>query len=579
MKKVKLDRVPSVEVYNSILFGQVLLESLYSNTIDSHKAPSTNIHSNVRELISIFNGIRKGTIHESAINAVFSEISTRILTQDWVKALNICELQMLHECIKGKKSHDAIYAQALIASSFLEKNLFSLLKKSIVDNIYTENSNIVVSLAMDFAIEAENCGYHRTYTYFAALNSIFVRRVTVDPVSVLESFFDRFDGSEGDFTYYFAAPDSYLELGNVPGRMSVVALSEMPHDVLSFTVDKFIPRVKSPDVYVQVGGIEAKDAYFGRLTALEFVGLFCDFYSLYTHSELSQVDGTCVCKNEVTGEVRMLLQAPDPDNISLLRSATDGFSYIGNIDSRRNDIIIPFMKAIKLHRISQETHSVPIKFTTLWTAVEAFLPKPKGGKSKIEEYVQNVCSLLSLMYAKKVLTYNSDFFKKSCSDVCDAIAFKLGADRYGLDAFAKFICCEEYGDLRDSVSYCVSDYPIVRYKIKILNNKFGSPKKILETISEHKERLGIHLQRIYISRNYITHDADEQRYLFTLTTNLHSYLDEILAYTLKTAHEMENIDTRSDLFGVAAAKQRTYEKMLSGIKMCTVDNYKTVLNL
>lgn len=579
MKKVKLDRAPSNAVYNTILFGQVLLESLHNNTIDSHKAPSTNIHSNVREVVSLFNGIRKGTIHESAINAVFSEISTRFLTQGWIRVLNICELQMLTECINSKKSHDAIYAQALITLSFLEKNLFSLLKKSIVDNISTEDSDIIVSLAMDFAIEAENCGYHRAHTYFAALNSILRSRVRDDPIAVLESFFDRFNGNKGTFTFYFAAPDSYLELVDIPGRMSVVALSEMPQDVRSFTVGRFIPQVKSPDVYVRVGGIEAKDVYFGRLDALEYVSLFCDFYSLYTHSELSQVDGACVCKNEVTGEVRMLLQAPDPDNISLLRSANDDFSYIGNIDSRRNDIIIPFMKAMKLHRISQETHSVPIKFTTLWTAVEAFLPKPRGGKSKIEEYVQNISSLLSLMYAKKVLTYNSDFFQKACPDVCDVIAFKLGMEKYETDAFFRFACCEEYDDLRASISYCVSDYPIVKYKITRINGKFGSPKKLLETIREHKERLGIHLQRIYISRNYITHDADEQKYIFTLTTNLHSYLDEILAYTLKTAHEMKNIDTRSDLFGVAAAKQGTYEKMLSGMKSCTVDNYKAVLNL
>ena len=90
-------------------------------------------------------------------------------------------------------------------------------------------------------------------------------------------------------------------------------------------------------------------------------------------------------------------------------------------------------------------------------------------------------------------------------------------------------------------------YPLLRYRVWILNEQLHDIKSIKILIENHTKRIVWHLHRIYRARNYIIHDgARNDEVNQELVINLHSYVDLMFTEIISIINKSPYRDSMKD---------------------------------
>ncbi len=151
----------------------------------------------------------------------------------------------------------------------------------------------------------------------------------------------------------------------------------------------------------------------------------------------------------------------------------------------------------------------------------------KYGRSKVQNVIKVIVPFIKSTYIQKlvktcmsdILRWDKDFFKNNIRTI------KFGEN--DIEKMFAFLAFETTDNNRKELYNKTNEYPLLRYRVSILNEQLHDIKAI---IKEHEKRVTWHMYRIYRVRNYIIHDANSDKIMNNeLAINLHTYLDEVIS--------------------------------------------------
>ena len=88
-----------------------------------------------------------------------------------------------------------------------------------------------------------------------------------------------------------------------------------------------------------------------------------------------------------------------------------------------------------------------------------------------------------------------------------------------------------------------NDIPLLRERILYFNSMLSSHDKIYSFVEKHSDRVKWQIMLIYRNRNLIIHNGESMPYMSLLVENLHSYVDDLLDFTITSLSSGYSLDS------------------------------------
>jgi hypothetical protein len=236
--------------------------------------------------------------------------------------------------------------------------------------------------------------------------------------------------------------------------------------------------------------------------------------------------------------------------------------------------------ALELHRMAIVSPTLQNKLLNFWAAVEVlFPPKEKGGKTRIEQIVENLTPFIAKAYVAKLSYYLLTSIKNCGEEKAMEIINTIDYGDNAVDKCTALFSIKQNESIRDQLYSLFQDHPLLMNRIYYLYKKFYSAETILKNLKAHSERVSWHIMRIYRTRNLIIHTGESLPYLDILVENLHSYLDRALELILKAImNTKKNINIEEIILEIKLSSHE-HLSLLERTKTqdCDKDNYKLLL--
>ena len=188
-----------------------------------------------------------------------------------------------------------------------------------------------------------------------------------------------------------------------------------------------------------------------------------------------------------------------------------------------------FHKVLDFHHAAMMSTDLENQLLDLWAALEGFLPTHDGSSDRIIWYINYILPTLTLKHNEKIFQSLADDLKSEQDN--ERLQNIINGIAHGENYFYKtihIVSSEDYRDERSNLLGSITNNPLLRNKVFEMSEKFKKTNKINRSLTKHREKIAIHLQRIYTLRNQIAHNATSLPYIRILVENLHDYFDTIV---------------------------------------------------
>lgn len=384
-------------------------------------------------------------------------------------------------------------------------------------------------------------GYHPNYIYWEC-KYIFSRK-KISSASPLDIFLGRFTFTEHEYTVYFAVSKKVEAFRQaLEARLNFSFQQDKYSEQLEFNRDEYIC------VHVMIKALDrnsAAEASYGKFS------LFVRYFKFLGNRN----DDLCQDKALVL----------EGDHVYTLHLKPQRYSYSWNYDyqtlgNNAEKIITSLLsfasfkdfgaveKMIINHNTALESPENANSFLNLWSVLEIAGVSGRND-AKINEILDAVIPVLKKNYARNIFKTLHSYIKANIPDE-DYMTLFSGITEEGRKILqtACLIVLAKYHDVREKAIHLLEDYPLVRYRMLALSSGiFSNKSKFLEELIRYGQRLRWHIQRLYRTRNSITHSGDVPGNIKLLSEHLHDYADELIMTIIYKLARKKSLATISNV--------------------------------
>jgi hypothetical protein len=526
-----------------LFFAQVLHEALFDYSLDTYKPQALNIRLLCVEALETIDNIKSGLIKKPNIDSIVEELLWSLNSDFVAKELVGDKLKSIVERInksrtdlKGLKNILLLLYHFFDNRKYLKKLQATLLQ---LVPLNRERERIYFATRL-YITELINYGYTTGYLYHVT-NRFFFNFSQKVSITDPDTFFEKFNFKDKTYTVVYKVSQLFNEFKSVEKTLNFKILEDYENEILEYTEKKFLKKVSS-EIFIVFENIQALDDNVARLKTEILLFKIGNLFSFYHHKETPKINDSALVINNSERHAIIIKDKPiksiiKKEDVKPKIAANKVKKLLATLNLPR-DTMYRISRAIDLHSIALETEQIENKLLNLWTAIETLIPKDiECGHDRIVQIINSIVPFQTIEYINKLVEQaGSDFWyfdQFKSKKIINSVILESKEDRF--TSLAALIMTAENESKRTQVYAVLNTYPLLRWRLFILNRELSNGKFAKKLIERHKQKVEWQLRRIYRVRNLIVHSGKMPSYTNILVENLHNYFDNFLNYIIDIA--------------------------------------------
>lgn len=586
MKRGNLEKWKNLSACNNLLFfSQLVNELLFDYSIPSNRISTLNSHYLCIDALNAINDIDYHGVPEGTLKPIMEELYSEI-KKDPVFSLSDSPLNFFvkyqhDKYVICKRVADMGYEELkktaiAINNYYFNNDKYYFLLKERISRIVKENKPsdqpILFRLIKSLLTELVNKGYSIRYLYMMMNQLFWEPRELILSNDLIDTFFDAFSFYDNDYTVIFKVQKK--QIGPLISYLDWLDYSkELPEDI-QLLIEKAFLKKKSGEVFL-LASRKALDPYTAAEMVTRHIEVETSVYRLYDHRyKFTITDADCIicdAKNyyKMERNIKAVEHTKTPSSKEIAESMKLASDTIQNIVRIGNyDDIISVLSAIRYHSHSLNSFSEENQLLDLWAIFETVLDikNQKHTSDRIQQICMYLVPLLKRRYLYSLFKQLSDDIKSYNEVIFNSIIDGETVESEIVLRICEFTLLQEYKEKREQILGECRDFPLLIERISYYCESLQSPAKIHSFVEKHAERVRWQIMRIYRNRNLIIHNGSKMPYLSLLIENLHSYVDDFMAYTIHSLSQEKSIETMcQELFVKECRWNASFPRQNNGI--------------
>ena len=561
MKRGNLEKWSSISTCNNLLFfSQLVNELLFDYSIPSNRISTLNSHYLCLDALSAIEGIDDHGVPEGTLKPIMEELYSEIKKDPvfsesdspadfFVKYQN--DKYVICNRVADMGYQELKNAAIAINNCYFDDNkYFNQLKKQITEIVKANKSSdqqTLFRLTKSLLTELMNKGYSLRYLYMMMNRLFWEPRELICSNDAIDTFFDAFSFRFNDYTVIFKVQKNKIEtlISYLEGLECADDLSE---DIQRIADNTFLQK-KRGEAFL-VFSLKAVDPYDAAEQAIRFIETNMSVYRLYDHRyNYNIADAECmICDTEhyykMGRSIKPVEHTRTPSVREIAESMKLASDAIQNIAKTGNyNDVTSVLNAIRYHSHSLDSYSEENQLLDLWAIFESVLDiSNKHTSDRIQQICMYLVPLLKQRYLYSLFKQLSDDIKTYNEELFNAIIDNETVESELVRRICEFTLLPEHSEKRAEVLEKCKDFPLLVERISYYYEALQTPAKIHSFVEKHATRVRWQVMRIYRNRNLIIHNGSSMPYLSLLIENLHSYVDDFLAYTIHSLSQKKSIE-------------------------------------
>ena len=551
MKLNNLDNWKGFKNDGLLYFCQRVNEMLFHYSDHIYKVPLLNTQLLIREYLNTRKLVKNGIINKEHLNYIMSEFLEALENDVVVKAFqDKIYIKEIVNRINTSSDDEKERLMRYLLGIFRDYNDWC--KEYLKEIVPQEREKKKIEQATRSYISGLiGNGYSHEYIYH--YNKYVFNECNVESMSSLETFINRFDFSERQYTVYVAilkAAERYYEV--LDKRLDVKAANPKKSTGLMYDKEKFN--------VVQLT-VDALDQNTAANTALKVLNIFFKFYDLLTDNNKPWFADICKVEDSEGNNsfVKLEQNRFNYSTHNVMGDFTEEivsgllFSEASTLDS--------VSSAVRMHNLAISGNNISNGFLNLWSVLEILFVSDNA-ESKIKEIQKKVIPILERDYINSLIYNIEEYLRENLTEtqletINDNIC-NINEELW----LHKLIILKENEEKREKLNKVLDEYPLLRSRISICNNIFSKKENLKKEIERYSQRINWHLRRLYRTRNALIHSGASISNIKELGEHLHSYVDAcILEIVIRLSKE--NFKSIDDVVINIQLKNELIKKVIS----------------
>ena len=561
MKRGNLEKWSDISTCNNLLFfSQLVNELLFDYSIPSNRISTLNSHYLCLDALSAIEGIDDHGVPEGTLKPIMEELYSEIKKDPvfsesdgpadfFVKYQN--DKYVICNRVADMGYQELKNAAIAIKNCYFDDNkYFNQLKRQITEIVKANKSTdqqTLFRLTKSLLTELMNNGYSLRYLYMMMNRLFWEPRELICSNDAIEKFFDAFSFRANDYTVIFKVQKNRIEtlISYLDG---LECSEELPENIRRIADITFLQK-KRGEAFLVISR-KAFDPYDAAERAIHLIETNMSVYRLYDHRYYYNIaDADCIiCDAEkyykMGHSIKPVEHTKTPsgkeiaESMNLASDAIQSIAKTGNYSD-----FTSVLNAIRYHSHSLDSFSEENQLLDLWAIFESVLDiSNKHTSDRIQQICMYLVPLLKQRYLYSLFKQLSDDIKTYNEDLFISITDNETVESEIVRRICEFTLLPEYSDKRAEVLEECKDFPLLVERISYYHEALQTPAKIHSFVEKHAIRVRWQVMRIYRNRNLIIHNGSSMPYLSLLIENLHSYVDDFLAYTIHSLSQKKSIE-------------------------------------
>ncbi len=558
-----------------LFFAQRVDELLFHHTTDTYRFPARSLRGLAIEYCATFIDSQNGLINQKNLPIIVEEFNDRLQADPLAK--DILSKEFVQRFGKSFGSWDARkqFDNINYIGRKLSNNVYYNASVKKIQELVSENNQKkeIDTLATIWVRETIDGGYNENYIY-RNLQKVFFTDEVVS-IDSLSTFFSAFDFESKAFDVYIGfsydltpIKGLFKKLVPVSGELFVLNPSEVQTGI----------KKRKQKTILEFKGIKARDMFSAYEMAYEIVSHVIDSYTFFRHDgSIIRTYGQVVCAGHTITRInqkQLLKHRVSPQSrLDSEKNADMLLSALFLNYSNRNDL----RRIVRIHNAALKSESINDSLLSLWSLVESLVDvdntlqkrsldskeADEAQRFKSGNVIETLIPFLKSTYACKLIqTFIADIKHWDEKFFSEHIATIEYGDNELEKAFA-FLAFDSTQTNREELFARATLFPLLKYRVMILNEQLHSSKHFKACITEHERRIRWHIQRIYRARNYIIHDGVSNDELNNdLLINLHSYVDTAISKIVEMINASPYNDTVAEIITEHKIEVAIFDDML-----------------
>lgn len=564
-----------------LLVAQRMEEALFDYTLDSYKAPALNTFTRALELENTLEEIRGEDIRDSAAIPVIEELAASIKSDTVAKSVlgNHWEYYSdLREWQKKNPHQLEVFTTHLIEvlRDEYENELIRQLRALIPAAREKER---ISRLTLDLIVQWQVKGYSKDYVFWRTRQFFYSSHGDrIDSFEAFERFVDLFRTEGQRWTVLFRTSESLRHLARVLAQDPLRILIESPKPRTRDVDETRFLSQQHEGVYVQLM-VEALDARTARKAANGMLESIMNLARFHVHRTAFSWGGEALVYDEqgnpfvLKAPVGPILKHPEPQltNLEMHVLRTVRAFYPETLPEESS---LRLARALNLHSAALRSETVEAQLFALWSAFESLLPLA-GMNSLISKVLEVAVPVLSRHYPRKLLSDLHTSLSRHLSANYTNVLAHIEGNWSEVQKCAALVSISTNANLREEIARLCDKIPLLKHRLYDISQKLTSADAISQTIKQHSQRIGWHVNRMYRSRNLLVHSGRLLPYHETLVENLHTYLDSTINLLEESFTSPKPPTSVDAAFLAVILDHQAHLKFLerSGRSVCTEANF------
>lgn len=504
-----------------LYFTQRIAEMLFYRTEHVFKSPVLNTPLLVEEYLTAFELTKSGTVHEKNLKCILDEFQDSfkkdIVINDHIdKNTRNSIISKINDNTQKDKKKIMEYAKILL----LDYNVWC---KEKLNGIIPSGGEIedIEQVLRCYIPGLISSGYSREF--ISSYNKRIFSERKVESFESLSLFLNRFDFEEKKYSVFIAIS---LEKDDITFQK---ILNNFFH--VEFT-SSFLPELNYDENRYQLSKIEitALDEQTAAWEAYERLNDYYKFYRFLTDQKESWFHCTAKVIDEEGNQ--SIVQLKDmgleySGNKDRGRTAIESMIYLSSLQLNAEMAYKQICRALNSYNIAINDSDIRNRFLNLWSSLEILFVSEQNN-TKIDVIIEKMVPILQKDYLYYLLGSIETNLQEHIEHESINNIIKQFKDDEKHDWVSFLVGLTEYSDQRNSVCEQLKDYPLIRYRILLLNDLFNNKRKLYETLNAYRTRVTWHIRRLYRTRNTIIHSGIAPDNLRELVEHIHIYSNECL---------------------------------------------------
>ena len=603
-----------------IFFAQTMDEMLFHFTIDSYKAPISNVHYLLFELQTALKNAENLKLGKDAtvknIKPICDELVDRI-SNDFVakefieKKYGKNGYKTIMRNLIHWTNYDKYYLFVDSLRIFFKNEYYAKIIENLYNSIKVNEYEKIVTLCRAFIPELLLKGFSSEYVYYSTDSYFFNERDFSDISRIdnyIKSYLDLFEGENKKWDIIVRVSDDFHYIKNHLDEIN----SKLKDQEIKFHSTSINPRTddqfeklfltgeykglsKNCPNYITIKANSALDPYKAKDTIFWILNYLNNFLAFSTYYiQLKWDDIVLVYSSENVPIITKKPVSPLAKNkkfekfYTLLNS--ERYQDLSKLCKKQQDMIeinldksgYQLFKSLSIHSSSINSKNIENQYLNAWICLENLLPKYLG-KTILDKFKNGYLPFLNRKYFHKIIENFHDDLLFHTHGKIEGFFSDFPQEYKSLSSFEKCVVLISVNDKSENViekaKKKMGRNPLLIYRLEELYKKIESPKAIKKSLQDHNQRLDWHLTRLYRARNLLTHLGEKNYHLDKLLENLNYYYHMIIDQIEEISKNNTHIKSLEAIFEWTQIEYSSYLSTLHDNKNSEIsyDNFRQLV--